>query len=250
MFWPTFSQSHQSNATSFGGSTTPRPWPTSRREYVQSTSPSGSGEGSGDGAPDVRLHTSGLHLHGENILPDAASRFQEIPAWQLHPFVFRAIAARWGLPMIDLFASNASKQTQRFYSWDASDNPEGVDALTQSWHFPLAYAFPPMALLKRVVKKLDVERHLHPGLSPLGSPNVAGFASDAEGVGGSLPAFHGRLSDGSDNEQAAPNPSQPSSSRLEDLWRINSLQDLPSNTRDLHKAGWRQSTEDRYDRAC
>jgi hypothetical protein len=53
---------------------------------------------------------------GENILADAASQFQEIPDWQLHPFVFRAITARWGLPMIDLFASNASKQTQRFYS--------------------------------------------------------------------------------------------------------------------------------------
>jgi hypothetical protein len=92
---------------------------------------------------------------GENILADAASRFQEIPDWHLHPFVFQAIAARWGLPKIDLFASNASKQTQPFYSSDASDNPEGVDALSQKWDFPLVYAFPPIALLKRVAKKLE-----------------------------------------------------------------------------------------------
>jgi hypothetical protein len=35
-------------------------------------------------------------------------------------------------------------------------------------------------------------------------------------------------------------------------WRIfggSTLQDLPSNTRDLHKAGWHPSTEDRYKRA-
>jgi hypothetical protein len=32
-------------------------------------------------------------------------------------------------------------------------------------------------------------------------------------------------------------------------WRINSLQDHPGNTKDILKAGWRQSTEDRYDRA-
>jgi hypothetical protein len=51
----------------------------------------------------------------------------------------------------------------------------------------------------------DVERHLHPGLSP-----------DVEGSGGSPPAFHGRLSDRSDNGQAAPDPSQPPSSCLED----------------------------------
>jgi hypothetical protein len=95
----------------------------------------------------------------------------------------------------------------------------------------------------------DVERHLHPGLSPLGSLDVASVASDVEGPGGSSPAFPGRLSDGSDNRKAAPDPSQPPSSRLEDLWRINSLQDLPGNTKHILKAGWCQSTEDRYDRA-
>jgi hypothetical protein len=66
--------------------------------------------------------------------------------------------ARWGLPTIDLFASNASKQTQRFFSWDAADNPEGVDALSQRWDFSLAYAFPLIALLKRVVKKLETSK--------------------------------------------------------------------------------------------
>jgi hypothetical protein len=90
----------------------------------------------------------------ENILADAASCFQEIPDWQLHPNVFQAIAARWSLPMIDVFASNASKQTKYFYSWNAFENPEGVDALTQRWDFPLGYAFPPIAL-KKVVKKLE-----------------------------------------------------------------------------------------------
>jgi hypothetical protein len=37
---------------------------------------------------------------GENILADAASRFQEIPD-----------LARWGLPTIDFYASNASKHS-------------------------------------------------------------------------------------------------------------------------------------------
>jgi hypothetical protein len=104
---------------------------------------------------------------GENILAEAASRFEEIPNWHLHPFVFRAIAARWGFPKIDLFASNASKQTQRFYSWDASDNPEGVDTLSQRWDFPLAYAFPPIALLERVVKKLETLKGTFILVSPL-----------------------------------------------------------------------------------
>jgi hypothetical protein len=67
---------------------------------------------------------------GENILADAASCFQEILDWQLHPSAFRAIWARWGSPSIDLFGTRASRQTQRFLSWDASDNPEAVDVLS------------------------------------------------------------------------------------------------------------------------
>jgi hypothetical protein len=104
---------------------------------------------------------------GENILADAASWFKKIPDWQLHPFVFLAIAARWGLPMINIFARNFSEQTQHFYSWDASVNPEGVDALSQRWDFPLAYAFPPIALLKRVVKKLETLKGTFILVSPL-----------------------------------------------------------------------------------
>jgi hypothetical protein len=77
---------------------------------------------------------------GENILADAASRFQEIPDWQLHPSVFRAISARWDPPSTDLFTSRASKQTHHFFSWDAADNPEAVDALSQKWDFTLAYS--------------------------------------------------------------------------------------------------------------
>jgi hypothetical protein len=103
----------------------------------------------------------------ENILADAASRFQEIPDWSLHPNVFQAITARWGFPMIDLFASNASKQTKRFYSWNVFDNPERVDALSQRWDFPRAYAFPPVALLKRVVKKKETLRGTFILISPL-----------------------------------------------------------------------------------
>jgi hypothetical protein len=97
----------------------------------------------------------------ENILADAASRFQEIPN------VFRAITARWGLPVIDLFASDASKQTKCFYSWNAFDNPEGVDSLSQRWDFTLTYAFPPVALLKRVVKKMETSRGTFILISPL-----------------------------------------------------------------------------------
>jgi hypothetical protein len=162
--------------------------------------------------------------------------------------VFRAIAARWGLPKIDLFASSASKQTQRFYSWDASDNPEGVDALSQRCDFPLAYTFPPIALLKRVMKKLEMSKGTFILVSSLWETQtwLALFMMLKVLEVCRLPFMEDLVTD---YGQAAPNPSQPSSSRLENLWRIHSLQDFPSNIRDILKAGWCQSTEDRYDRA-
>jgi hypothetical protein len=95
----------------------------------------------------------------------------------------------------------------------------------------------------------DVEGHLHPGLSPLGSPDMASFASFADSDEGSLASFHRQPSDGSDDREAAPNPSQPSSSHQEDFRRLHSLQDLASNTRDLHEAGWRPFTESHYEAA-
>jgi hypothetical protein len=198
--------------------------------YIQSKSPSESGKGSGDGLLPVYIPT------GENILADSSSRFQEIPDWHLHPFVFRAIAARWGLPKINLFASNASKQTLRFYSWDASDNPEGVYAL------PLLYAFPPIALLKRVVKKLEMSKGTFILVSPLWEAQtwLASLLTLKVLEVRRLPFMEDLVTD----LMMGKPPPIPSSSRLEDPCRINSLQDLPSNARDILKAGWRQSTED------
>jgi hypothetical protein len=187
---------------------------------------------------------------GENILADAASRFQEIPDWQLHPSVFLGVLGKMGS------SHNRPLSLQRLQ--------------THSTLLQLGCVRPPRSRRRSLPKvglhprirfssdsspqesseeTRDVEGHLHPGLSPLGSPDVASFASDGEGVGGSPTSVHGQPSDGSDNGKAAPNPSQPSSSCLENFQRLHSLQDLPSGTRDLHEAGWRPSTESRYKRA-
>jgi hypothetical protein len=184
----------------------------------------------------------------KNILADAVSRFQEIPDWQLQPFVFRAISARWGLPMINLFASNASKQTQRFYSWDASDNPGGVDALSQRWDFPLAYSFPPIALLKRVVKKLETSKGTFILVSPLWEAQTwLALLLMLKVLEVRCPPFMDDLV----TDLTTGKPPQILHNLNLVAWRIcgGSLQDLPSNTRDLLKAGWRPFTEDRYDRA-
>jgi hypothetical protein len=97
-------------------------------------------------------------LSEENVQADAASRFQLVPDWHLAPTVFLQISTLWGPPQIDLFVSRQSAQTQRFFSWRAADAPEAIDPLSLRWDFALAFLFPPIPLLKRVIRKLELSR--------------------------------------------------------------------------------------------
>ena len=94
----------------------------------------------------------------ENLLADAASRFQSLPDWHLNPSVFNMICHRWGSPVIDLFATDLSSQLPRFFAWGQSQRAEAFDALLQPWAFTLAYAFPPPALLPRTLNKIAVSQ--------------------------------------------------------------------------------------------
>jgi hypothetical protein len=94
----------------------------------------------------------------ENVQAGAASRFQLVPDWHLDPHVFHLISSLWDPPQIDLFSSCQSPQTTRFMSWRAADLPEAIDALSMRWDFTLAFLFPPIPLLKRVVRKLELSK--------------------------------------------------------------------------------------------
>ena len=90
----------------------------------------------------------------ENHLADAASRFLALPDWFLPEEVFLRIVRRWGLPIIDLFASTESAQVRRFFAWGEAPEAEALDALAQTWDFRLAYAFPPPPILLRIIRKI------------------------------------------------------------------------------------------------
>ena len=93
----------------------------------------------------------------ENLLADAASRFQHVQDWSLSPSATRKIFARWGTPDVDLMASNESRKVPVFFSWSRQDTEAwGLDSLAQdiNWdHFQLPYCFPPFPLLQQVLDK-------------------------------------------------------------------------------------------------
>ena len=92
----------------------------------------------------------------ENLLADSASRFQDLPDWHLRSDLFHRLTDLWGLPSIDLFATEKSAQSDRFYAWGDAQGAEAFDALVQVWDFPLAFAFPPPPLLPRTIAKIAV----------------------------------------------------------------------------------------------
>ena len=74
--------------------------------------------------------------------------------WSLLPEVFQQICNQWHLPQIDLFAMRFNHKLPQFVSPVPDSLAVAVDALTLPWEDLDAYAFPPTAILGKVVEKL------------------------------------------------------------------------------------------------
>ncbi|XP_041446270.1 uncharacterized protein LOC121403038 [Xenopus laevis] len=106
----------------------------------------------------VRL--SAIHIPGvANTKADLLSRNQLDPGeWELHPEAFDQLVSIWGRPSIDLMASRRNRKVSTFFARYRDPLAAGVDAMTQHWQFKLAYVFPPLPMLPRVLKKLKQSR--------------------------------------------------------------------------------------------
>ena len=75
--------------------------------------------------------------------------------WSLHPEMFQAICSRWHQPHVDLFATRFNNKLPQFVSLVPDPQAWAVDALSLSWEDLDPYAFPPVAILGKVVEKLQ-----------------------------------------------------------------------------------------------
>ena len=98
------------------------------------------------------------HIPGRlNVIADKLSRLgQTIQTdWSLHPAVFQAVCSRWHQPQVDLFATRFNNKLPQFVSPVPDPQAWAVDALSLSWEDLDPYAFPPAAILGKVVEKLQ-----------------------------------------------------------------------------------------------
>ena len=98
------------------------------------------------------------HIPGRlNVIADKLSRLGQTiqTEWSLHPEVFQAVCSRWHEPQVDLFATKFNNKLPQFVSPVPDPQAWAVDALSLSWEDLDPYAFPPAAILGKVVEKLQ-----------------------------------------------------------------------------------------------
>ena len=97
------------------------------------------------------------HIPGRlNVIADKLSRLNQTiqTEWSLLPDIFQRLCSKWHRPQIDLFATRFNHKLPRFVSPVPDTLAVAVDALTLPWEDLDAYAFPPTAILSKVVEKL------------------------------------------------------------------------------------------------
>jgi ribonuclease HI len=101
-----------------------------------------------------------VHIPGErNLLADKLSRQMSSPTeWELNNQVVHKLFDMWGTPEVDLFATHANKKLPQFCSLFPHQQAMCQDALSVSWDGMFAYAFPPLAILSPVLRKISREK--------------------------------------------------------------------------------------------
>ena len=104
------------------------------------------------------VHLDARYLPGEsNVLADVLSRHGQVVGteWSLHPQVARALLRAWGNPSIDLFATCLNAKLPLYCSLVPDPQAVFEDAFRHPWNDLDLYAFPPFALVGRVIARVQ-----------------------------------------------------------------------------------------------
>ena len=102
----------------------------------------------------VTSHIAGI----DNVVADEASRktHNHYIEWSLTQSVYDDIVNRLDcIPGIDLFASRMNYKVKPFYSYRPDPQAEGHDAFSKSWRGRIFYAFPPIIMIAKVLRKVQ-----------------------------------------------------------------------------------------------
>ena len=91
-----------------------------------------------------------------NVMADLLSRSNQVQSteWSLHPQVFKQICQKWFTPHVDLFATHLNHKLPLYVSPIPDPRAWDIDALNINWTNLTAYAYPPTALIHKVIQKI------------------------------------------------------------------------------------------------
>ncbi|VDL82191.1 unnamed protein product [Nippostrongylus brasiliensis] len=114
-----------------------------------------------DWCTERRIRLLPTHRPGiENSEADRESRSfgREVAEWSLNSQVVEKMFAYYGRPSVDLFASRLNHKLPSYFSLNPDPGATKVDAFAQSWWGTFGFAFPPFALVGRVIRKAIRDR--------------------------------------------------------------------------------------------
>ena len=99
-------------------------------------------------------------MGSSNVTADALSRPNQVigSEWTIHQEVVDQLVHKWPA-VIDLFATSLTARLPVYFSLASDPRAAGTDALLQPWDDLQAYAFPPIAIIRRVLVKLRSSRN-------------------------------------------------------------------------------------------
>lgn len=78
--------------------------------------------------------------------------------WEISNKAFQKIVTKFGTPELDLFASRINAKCKRYIAWKRDPFAFNIDAFTIKWDALFFYAFPPFALVLKVLRKIINDR--------------------------------------------------------------------------------------------
>lgn len=103
-----------------------------------------------------RLYIHAAYIKSsENETADAESRrVHPDIEWELSDDCFQSIVHQFGHPVVDLFASRVNNKCTNYVSWHRDPDALAINAFTLNWSHWFFYAFPPFAIILKVLMKI------------------------------------------------------------------------------------------------
>jgi len=104
------------------------------------------------------LHINASYIASkDNIVADFESRNSHVDL-ELSNDTFKWLSHRFGIPSIDLFASHCNRKCVRYCSLRPDPYSICTDAFTIGWGDEFIYAFPPVSVIARVLRKMKHDK--------------------------------------------------------------------------------------------